>query len=86
MAVSAAARAWISTQDDEAVARLDLASSGDDYELLLASPRPDALLAELAAAGLEAGLIGRFSSGPGAVSVTWKSEPIKPETWGFTHF
>ena len=86
MAVSEAAAAWIATQDDEAAARLCLAASGDDYELLLATPRPEALIAELAEAGLQAGVIGRFSRGPGAVHLTFRSEPVAPERWGFTHF
>ncbi len=86
LAVSGPAAAWLAGQDDEAAGRLQLASSGDDYELLLAAPRPEALIAELAQAGLEAGVIGRFSAGPGAVSVTWRSTRLAPEVWGFTHF
>lgn len=82
---SMAALRWIAAQADEAGARLDLASAGDDYALLLASPEPSILISELAAAGLAGAVAGRFEAGSG-VEVRLEDRALVPERWGFTHF
>lgn len=72
--VPAAARAWLLRQDDETAARLRLATSGDDYELVLASASPDA-------PGVE---IGRFTSEPG-LRVLFRGVDVTPAKLGWTH-
>jgi len=84
--LSRPAERWLSAQEDKAEARLGLASGGDDYELLLSTPRPDALMTELMAAGVPAKAIGAFRPGPGAAHVFHEGRPVRPEAWGFTHF
>ncbi|MCR9128260.1 MAG: thiamine-phosphate kinase [Alphaproteobacteria bacterium] len=83
---SAPAQAWMAKQQDEATARLRLAAGGDDYELLLATAEPEALIAELARAGLPAALIGRFEKGAPQVTVRLGETELTPDDWGFTHF
>lgn len=83
---SHAALRWLTSQQDEARARLRLAAGGDDYELLIATDRADALILELADAGLPAAVIGAFHSGPGEVRVGFEGRALTPESWGFTHF
>lgn len=86
MPVSQAAAAWLGTLNDEVAGRLELAAGGDDYELLLATADPAALIAELAEVQIPAIELGRFTSGPGTVSVYHEGRPITPQAWGFTHF
>jgi thiamine-monophosphate kinase len=65
--LSLAARAWLSTQPDEAAARTDLASGGDDYEIVCAAPAGQAqrLIAAARAAGVPLTEIGVVSAGEG---------------------
>jgi len=83
---SAPAQAWMAKQRDEAAARLKLAAGGDDYELLLATAKPEPLIAELAGAGLPATVIGRFEKGAPQVTVRLNGTELTPDSWGFTHF
>jgi thiamine-monophosphate kinase len=83
---SLTAMRWLAAHSDEAAARLELASSGDDYELLLATAQPEQLISELADAGLPATLAGWFGPGPGKVGVRLDGEVLSPRAWGFTHF
>ncbi len=72
--VSAAAARWLSAQADEPAARLRLATSGDDYEVVLASASPDA-------PGVE---IGRFTAEPG-LRVLYRGADVTPAKLGWTH-
>jgi thiamine-monophosphate kinase len=84
--LSAAARAWVAAQPDKGEAMMALAAGGDDYELLIASPRPQRLITELAEAGLPARTIGGFSAGPAEITVRLGAMQLQPSAWGFTHF
>lgn len=83
---SAPAQSWLARQDDQAAARLKLATGGDDYELLLATQRPALLIAELAEAGLAAAEIGKFDVRRAGVTVRHDGVVVTPDAWGFTHF
>ncbi|MFP4518292.1 MAG: thiamine-phosphate kinase [Oceanicaulis sp.] len=87
MPVSAAARAWLGAQPDEAKARLDLATGGDDYQLVAAMPEAAAsrFSGALTELGQPARIIGRLSKGEG-VSVSFNGRRIESERLGFTHF
>ncbi len=77
MPVSSAADLWIAAEPDAAAARLALAASGDDYELLITA-RPDA------AAALGLPVIGTVEAGSG-VSVTLAGVPLVIGKAGWTH-
>lgn len=72
--VSPAAAGWLAAQSDQAAARLELATSGDDYEIVLASASPDA-------PGVQ---IGRFSAEPG-LRVRFHDADVTPTKLGWTH-
>lgn len=85
--LSDAARAWLSRQDDEAAARLLLATSGDDYELACAvgPGEVDDFIAACADQGVTARELGAFETGSG-VTVAFDGQEISVERAGFTHF
>lgn len=84
--LSAPARRWLERQPDPAEASLAIGAAGDDYELLISTERPAALIDELGAAGLPAVQIGGFDEGEAHVDVQFKGVSLRPEAWGFTHF
>lgn len=66
---------------------LDLASWGDDYQLLLAVPprQQDALVREAELKQVRISRIGRIEEGSG-ISAAWRGNPVNlPETIGFEH-
>ncbi len=78
--ISPAARA---RSGDSEPARLTLATSGDDYELLFTAPA-DAGIAALATAKVPLTRIGRIVSGTG-VAVLGASGPLTPTHLGYEH-
>lgn len=85
--LSHAAAGWLAAQEDEAEARLRLATSGDDYELACAVA-PEALedfIAACHAQGVEAREMGVFKTGSG-VTVEFGEQGIPVDRAGFTHF
>jgi thiamine-monophosphate kinase len=90
MPLSAAARAWLNDQTDRAAGLLQLASRGDDYELLLAAPPESAptLLAACEALGVPANVVGHLEpEGQGAtLRVTGDGRDLEPDRMGFTQF
>ena len=84
--LSPAAQAWVSTQPEAVAARVRLATSGDDYELLCAC-RPHTVAAFVAAAadaGVPLTVVGRCSTGSG-VTVTWGSDVVPVDRLGYVH-
>lgn len=66
---------------------LDLASWGDDYQLLLTAPqdRREELLRQAELKQVRISRIGRIEEGSG-ISAAWRGEPVNlPETIGFEH-
>lgn len=84
--VSKAAGMWLGAQAEPQAAWLELAGGGDDYELLIAAPDPNALIAALARVDIPACVIGRFTDDEAGVDVRFKGRSLQPERWGFTHF
>lgn len=84
--LSDGARAWLSRQPDPAMALAELASLGDDYEVVL-SARPDqveALIGEGAAAGIALTPIGEVTAGEG-VAASFEGRPVALTRRGWTH-
>ncbi|MGJ3232342.1 MAG: thiamine-phosphate kinase [Oceanicaulis sp.] len=85
--VSDVAEAWIKSQPGPVQARLELATGGDDYEIVAAVPQSGVaeFLEQCAARGRPAAIIGRVSEGSG-LTVTYDGKPVDPGRLGFTHF
>jgi thiamine-monophosphate kinase len=82
--LSPAARAWLSAQPDEPAARIDLASGGDDYEIVCTAPAGQAqrLIEAARAAGLPLTEIGVVGVGEGiAVSASGQERAITRSGW-----
>jgi thiamine-monophosphate kinase len=75
--LSSAAQGWLSEQDDRAAALRDLASGGDDYEIVCT-------VAPQAAAALGLTVIGVVTSGTG-ISVTVDGAAVAPGAGGWKH-
>lgn len=75
--LSAAARTWLAAQDDRAGALRDLASGGDDYEIVC-TVRPEA------AHALGLTVIGAVSEGAG-IRVTVDGDDMAPGQGGWKH-
>jgi len=90
MPLSDAAKAWLDTQTDRSTGLLKLASSGDDYELLLAVPEEHQAAFRTACdtLGVPAAVIGHLdSTGQGAVlQVNARGQSLDPTRLGFTQF
>ena len=85
--LSPAASAWLRDQADAAAGLMQLASSGDDYELALATGSPEALICALGEAGIAARAVGQFEErGPESLRIEREGRVIRPERLGFTHF
>jgi thiamine-monophosphate kinase len=84
--LSPAAEAWLARQPDRAVALLDLATAGDDYEVVCTAVEGavDALQAEAAAAGAPFTVIGRMSAEP-ELRVALDGRALPLERTGWTH-
>ncbi len=88
--LSAAASGWLAEQADPIAARLDLATRGDDYELLFAVPEGarDSLVAHCKRLGVPLTFIGRLTdeSLGGALQVLSGDKVLNPSHLGFTQF
>jgi thiamine-monophosphate kinase len=89
MPVSPAARRWLDAQARNGDARLQLATHGDDYELLMAVP--DAQLRTLHEAASHTGVpltvLGQFRPrGERVLCVSAGGRSLEPERLGFTQF
>ena len=84
--LSDAAQRWCDNQPDPARARLDLATAGDDYEILLiVSPnRADEVVAEAVRLGRSMTLIGRCDVGQG-VTARYRGTTVKVTKAGWRH-
>ncbi len=84
--LSAEGRAWLSAAGDEAVARLHLATGGDDYAVACAvAPDQVALfLGEVRALGRPAADAGEFVDAPG-VTARYAGAPVAVDRLGWTH-
>jgi thiamine-monophosphate kinase len=90
MPLSKATQAWLDVQTDRGAGLLHLASSGDDYELLLASAPETApiLLSTCEGLGVPACVVGHLEreGRGGALRVTGDGRDLKPDRMGFTQF
>ena len=88
--LSGEAETWVQDQDDKAEALLELAASGDDYELLFALPpdRSAAFIKACTAQGVRATMIGALSGADGEsrVQVEFEGRSLTPRRYGFTQF
>jgi thiamine-monophosphate kinase len=84
--LSIGASAWLSDQDDEARARRDLATGGDDYAIVCAvAPQEEEDFRQAAAAaGAPVATVGEITAGQG-VSPTFHGAPIPAGPLGWTH-
>jgi thiamine-monophosphate kinase len=84
--LSEAARAWLSRQPDPAPALAELASLGDDYEVVLTAPADQvgALVGEAAGVGIALTPIGEVVAGQG-VEASYRGQPVPLARRGWTH-
>jgi thiamine-monophosphate kinase len=86
MPVSAGGRRWLAAQDDPALARLRLATGGDDYEIVCAvdPAQVEAMAAAAGRVGLAMTPVGRFAAGQGA-GATFQGRPVATGRLGWIH-
>ena len=86
--LSAAARAWLDKQEDANAAFGDIASFGDDYEILFTAPPARRRSIEMAAQVTKTAVarIGSVSRGAGVRLLDADGEAIAIERKGFDHF
>nr|WP_254063189.1 thiamine-phosphate kinase [Caulobacter sp. S45] len=84
--LSSAAQAWLMRQDDLASALAELASLGDDYEVVLttAADRAHEAVALAAEGGVALTDIGEVVEGEG-IAASFRGEPLRIERMGWTH-
>lgn len=83
--LSGPARAWLRGQPDEAEARLQLATGGDDYALVCAAPDGAALVRHSAEFGETPGAAaGAFAAGAGVI-VRLHGQVLAPARLGWRH-
>jgi thiamine-monophosphate kinase len=84
--LSGPAKAWLSAQPDRAAALMELASAGDDYELVIAADLAAALPLALAAAagGFALTPIGRIVEGEGTI-ILHQGAPVLVGRTGWRH-
>jgi thiamine-monophosphate kinase len=84
--LSPATQTWLRAQPDAAAAKIELATGGDDYEIVCAAPRSrvDALIAEAAAAGVAVTEIGSLTEEPG-VRVLAEGHEVAVARGGYVH-
>ena len=85
MPLSPSARAWLGRQPDSTAGRLELASGGDDYALVCATPDAKALVEAVADAfRTPAAIVGAFVEGEG-VEVRLFGAVVEPRRMGWRH-
>ncbi|MDB5470485.1 MAG: thiL [Caulobacter sp.] len=82
MPLSAEATAWLAQQDDEAAARLALATGGDDYQIVCAVDPAERPALHAAETGLT--IVGRFKLGQG-VGATFENRSVPLKELGWAH-
>jgi len=82
MLLSSQSMAWLALQPDETVARLALATGGDDYQIVCAVDPAERPALHAAEAGLT--VVGRFKAGEG-VAATFQDRPVGLDSLGWTH-
>jgi thiamine-monophosphate kinase len=84
--LSAAARRWLKRQADEVTGRLQLASFGDDYQMLFTAPteRAQDIQAEATAVDVSVTRIGAVRAGAG-VQITFEDQPVEAGAGGYVH-
>lgn len=84
--LSRAAHAWLTHRVDEALSRVDLATGGDDYEIVFTAPphHLDALRRGAAAAGTHVTVIGRVDAGEG-VQTLFAGRGVETGAGGWRH-
>lgn len=84
--LSIAAAAWLSEQEDQASARRELATGGDDYAIVcaIAAEKEADFRAAATAVGAPVATVGELMEGQG-VEATLYDAPIRPGTLGWTH-
>lgn len=87
MPVSAPARRWIGAGADSDSRLLDLATGGDDYQILFTAPpsAQDAVACAADQARVTITHVGTVNEGKG-LAVTGRNGPVEPGRLGFTHF
>jgi thiamine-monophosphate kinase len=82
--LSSPAAGWLERQEDEAAARIALATGGDDYEIICAVS-PERLEAFQAVAGaVPATVVGRLTEGGEAVT-RFQGKTVTPDRLGWSH-
>ena len=86
MPLSPPAAAWLKRQPDRGAALMDLATSGDDYEIVCATPpgQADQMVAHAAEAGAALTRIGDLTVGEG-LDVTLEGRSQQAGRRGWTH-
>ncbi len=84
--ISPAAATWLGAQPEEAVARLALATAGDDYEIVCTAPsdRVATMMQAASAAGVALSPVGRVIEQPGLL-VLHDGEPVEVSRTGWRH-
>ncbi len=84
--LSASARAWLADQADAVAARVDLATGGDDYEIVCTAPEANVVGLQAAAReqGFDLTAIGRVTPGSG-VTVKVEGHPVRIDRAGYRH-
>ena len=84
MPMSKAAHAWVARRKDKAKALLELAAAGDDYAIVCAAARGEALVAAATACGVPSAVIGAFVPRPG-LDVRYEGQRLSPRRIGYRH-
>lgn len=84
--MSMAGQSWFDTRVDEAVALEQLASGGDDYQILFSAPagQEQVLRREAERRHIRLTKVGRMTAGQG-LSVLYRGKPYAPAQIGWTH-
>ncbi len=88
MPLSMPARFWFERMGGDVDAASELASGGDDYELVVTGSEEDMRAFALACRdrGVEATVIGEVVEGSGGLETRFRGERFDPVNVGFTHF
>jgi thiamine-monophosphate kinase len=86
MPLSIAARAWVAAQPDASAAKVELATGGDDYEIVCAAPRShvEDLIAAGEAAGIAVTEIG-VATDEGGLRVVVEGREVAVAQAGYVH-